>query len=141
MIWQEPNCDMDLEIYKDWLYEFNETEDLREIPIWSLVSYPYDFLMSHQVYNEYDVFYPGIFEGLGDGSEDFFYDIQKSTDGDGEMYNYSSYINGNFVYSAYGDGYVHRKEIFCDSLYSVKQSLGDGGIGTNFVLKFLGCGA
>ncbi len=29
--WQEPNCDMDLDVYKDWLYEFNNNNELRDV--------------------------------------------------------------------------------------------------------------
>ncbi len=30
-MWQEPNCELDLDVYKDWLYEFNNNDDLRDI--------------------------------------------------------------------------------------------------------------
>ncbi len=35
-MWQEPNCSMDWHIYLDWLYEFNNNDDLREINCFNL---------------------------------------------------------------------------------------------------------
>ncbi len=50
-MYQEPNCDMDLEIYKDWIYEFNDNDDLREVDFAALVYgtnflYYYHFALS-----------------------------------------------------------------------------------------------
>lgn len=35
----EPNSDMDLDVYKDWLFEFNNNDDLRNIDFASLLFY------------------------------------------------------------------------------------------------------
>jgi len=60
----EPNCDMDWDVYKDWLYEFNNNNDLRNIDFHSLTSNDWNFMLSYQ----FEYFDGCILESYGDGS-------------------------------------------------------------------------
>ncbi len=52
-----PMSDMDLEVYKDWLYEFNNNDDLRDIDFYSLVTGCYCFIDEDENnYMYHDVF-------------------------------------------------------------------------------------
>lgn len=61
-----PNCDMDLDVYKDWLYEFNNNDDLRDIDFASFVSGLYHPRNCHQYWG---IYYYGIGEGVIGGEE------------------------------------------------------------------------
>jgi len=49
-MWQEPNCSMDLDVYKDWIYEFNNNDELRDISFWILVGGLYEYQPYHQYF-------------------------------------------------------------------------------------------
>ncbi len=74
-LYQEPNADLPEEIYKDWLFEFNNNDDLREINFAILTAIcGVIFYGCHQLDNYTHVF------GIGDGSEDggyWFEDVER----------------------------------------------------------------
>jgi len=81
----EPNCDMDLEVYKDWLYEFNANDDLREINPYCLITNCFCYANDQQ--GDLLAKYFGVFSNnhddfYGDARE-WSVEFRNISDGDG----------------------------------------------------------
>ncbi len=130
-MWVEPNAFLPWDIYLDWIYEFNDNEDFRDIPIESLISHLDDYLSSHETNDEENFGLPGSFQGFGDGSEDSYYSYFMFRHGDGELC--------NFLNQGHGGGNVNCSMNFFDRP-PIVGSYGDSGLETRYVTQFLGCG-
>jgi len=128
-MWVEPNAFLPWDIYLDWIYEFNDNEDFRDIPIESLICHLDGYLSPHDLP-------PGNFEGLGDGSEDSTYSYFMFTRGDGEANNFFNLEN---FYQGCGDGGVNVSPIF-QHFPTILGSYGDNGLEAICCVQYLGCG-
>ncbi len=85
----EPNCDMDWEIYLDWLAD-QGFDDLRNMDLWSLTTGDIGIFSYH---------YHLLFHGEGDGGETFGIDYYF------DYYHYNNQIGNPFGYcNGFGDG-------------------------------------